>query len=93
MNNDGVLTASVIVTTTLLAAFTLTGWIFILKISRVDWINKIIAFPSEMGYSFLKEKIPWFLGGRYGYNRQKIICKSAAGRGAWIPFSVIRAVL
>lgn len=23
-----------------------------LKISRVDWINKIIAFPSEMGYSF-----------------------------------------
>ena len=52
-----------------------------LKISRVDWINKIIAFPSEMGYSFLKEKIPWFLGGRYGYNRQKIICKSAAGRG------------
>ena len=31
MNNDGVLTASVIVTTTLLAAFTLTGWIFILK--------------------------------------------------------------
>ena len=31
MNNDGVLTASVIVTTTLLAAFTLTGWIFLLK--------------------------------------------------------------
>ena len=31
MNNDGVLTASVVVTTTLLAAFTLTGWIFILK--------------------------------------------------------------
>lgn len=31
MDNDGVLTASVIVTTTLLAAFTLTGWIFILK--------------------------------------------------------------
>lgn len=31
MKNDGVLTASVIVTTTLLAAFTLTGWIFILK--------------------------------------------------------------
>ena len=31
MNNDGVLTASVIVTTTLLAAFTLTGWVFILK--------------------------------------------------------------
>ena len=81
MNNDGVLTASVIVTTTLLAAFTLTGWIFYLKISRVDWINKIIAFPSEMGYSFLKEKIPWFLGGRYGYNRQKIICKSAAEEG------------
>ncbi len=23
-----------------------------LKISRVDWINKIIAFPGEMGYSF-----------------------------------------
>ncbi len=31
MDNDGALTASVIVTTTLLAAFTLTGWIFILK--------------------------------------------------------------
>lgn len=31
MNNDDVLTASVIVTTTLLAAFTLTGWIFVLK--------------------------------------------------------------
>lgn len=31
MNNDGVLTASIVVTTTLLAAFTLTGWIFLLK--------------------------------------------------------------
>ncbi|MGN0290712.1 MAG: AEC family transporter [Lachnospiraceae bacterium] len=31
MKNDGVLTASIVVTTTLLAAFTLTGWIFILK--------------------------------------------------------------
>ena len=31
MNNDEVLTASVIVTTTLMAAFTLTGWIFSLK--------------------------------------------------------------
>lgn len=31
MDNDGVLIASVIVMTTLLAAFTLTGWIFILK--------------------------------------------------------------
>ncbi len=31
MHNDGVLTASVIVMTTLLAAFTLTGWIFVLK--------------------------------------------------------------
>lgn len=31
MNNDEVLTASVIVTTTLLGAFTLTAWIFILK--------------------------------------------------------------
>lgn len=31
MKNDGVLTASVIVMTTLLAAFTLTGWIYILK--------------------------------------------------------------
>lgn len=31
MDNDGVLTASVIVMTMLLAAFTLTGWIFILK--------------------------------------------------------------
>lgn len=31
MDNDGVLTASVIVMTTLMAAFTLTGWIFVLK--------------------------------------------------------------
>ena len=31
MGNDGVLTASVVVATTLLAAFTLTGWIFALK--------------------------------------------------------------
>lgn len=31
MRNDGVLTASIIVATTLLAAFTLTGWIYILK--------------------------------------------------------------
>lgn len=31
MENDGELTASVIVLTTLLAAFTLTGWIFLLK--------------------------------------------------------------
>jgi hypothetical protein len=31
MNNDGTLTASIVVTTTLLSAFTLTGWIFILK--------------------------------------------------------------
>ncbi len=31
MNNDGDLTASVVMATTLLAAFTLTGWIFILK--------------------------------------------------------------
>lgn len=31
MNNDGVLTASVVVMTTLMAAFTLTGWIFVLK--------------------------------------------------------------
>lgn len=31
MKNDGVLTASIVVTTTLLAAFTLTGWIYILK--------------------------------------------------------------
>lgn len=31
MGNDGTLTASIVVMTTLLAAFTLTGWIFILK--------------------------------------------------------------
>ena len=31
MNNDGMLTASIVVATTLLAAFTLTGWIFLLK--------------------------------------------------------------
>lgn len=32
MKNDGVLTASVVVLTTLLAAFTLTAWIFVLKV-------------------------------------------------------------
>ena len=32
MNNDGVLTASIVVMTTLLAAFTLTGWIYILRV-------------------------------------------------------------
>lgn len=32
MKNDGVLTASIIVMTTLFAAFTLTGWIFLLKL-------------------------------------------------------------
>lgn len=32
MRNDGVLTASVVVVTTLLATFTLTGWIYILKV-------------------------------------------------------------
>lgn len=32
MKNDGVLTASVVVMTTLLAAFTLTGWIFVLRV-------------------------------------------------------------
>ena len=31
MKNDGELTASIVVATTLLAAFTLTGWIFLLK--------------------------------------------------------------
>jgi hypothetical protein len=31
MNNDGVLTASVVVATTLLSAFTLTFWIFLLR--------------------------------------------------------------
>lgn len=36
MNNDGDLTASVVVATTLLAAFTLTGWIFLLK--TLNWI-------------------------------------------------------
>lgn len=32
MKNDGVLTASVVVMTTLFAAFTLTGWIFVLRL-------------------------------------------------------------
>lgn len=32
MKNDGVLTASIVVTTTLLAAFTMTGWIYLLKV-------------------------------------------------------------
>ena len=36
MNNDGVLTASIVVMTTLLAAFTLTAWIFVLK--TMGWI-------------------------------------------------------
>ncbi len=31
MNNDGTLTASIVVMTTLLASFTLTGWIFLLR--------------------------------------------------------------
>ena len=31
MNNDGVLTSSVIVATTLLSAFTLTFWIFLAR--------------------------------------------------------------
>lgn len=37
MKNDGVLTASIIVATTFLAAFTLTGWIYLLKI--LGWIG------------------------------------------------------
>jgi len=36
MGNDGTLTASIVVLTTLLASFTLTGWIFLLK--TVGWI-------------------------------------------------------
>jgi predicted permease len=32
MRNDGVLTASIVVLTTLLAAFTLTGWIYLVKV-------------------------------------------------------------
>jgi predicted permease len=32
MKNDGVLTASIVVLTTLLAAFTLTGWIYLVKV-------------------------------------------------------------
>ena len=35
MNNDGTLTASVVVATTLLAAFTLTGWIYMLKVIQL----------------------------------------------------------
>lgn len=37
MKNDGELTASVVVSTTLLAAFTLTAWIFLLK--TLGWIG------------------------------------------------------
>lgn len=37
MKNDGMLTASIVVTTTLLASFTLTAWIFLLK--TVGWIS------------------------------------------------------
>ena len=36
MRNDGTLTASIVVMTTLLASFTLTGWIFLLK--TAGWI-------------------------------------------------------
>ena len=36
MHNDGVLTASIVVATTLLASVTLTGWIFLLR--TVGWI-------------------------------------------------------
>ncbi|MEI3339274.1 MAG: AEC family transporter [Eubacterium sp.] len=36
MYNDGVLTASIVVSTTLLASITLTGWIFLLKL--IGWI-------------------------------------------------------
>ena len=35
MKNDGVLTASIVVMTTLLAAFTLTGWIYILRVKAL----------------------------------------------------------
>lgn len=35
MKNDGVLTASIVVMTTMLAAFTLTGWIYLLKVSAL----------------------------------------------------------
>lgn len=35
MRNDGVLTASIVVMTTLLAAFTLTAWIYILRVAGV----------------------------------------------------------
>lgn len=35
MKNDGVLTASIVVMTTLLAAFTLTGWIYVLKVMNL----------------------------------------------------------
>ena len=66
MDNDGVLTASVIVMTTLLAAFTLTGWIFILKtvgligyrflmyFNILDLSLDRIAFVKKMGFSFLQ---------------------------------------
>ena len=37
MKNDGVLTASIVVATTFLAAFTLTGWIYLLKV--IGWIG------------------------------------------------------
>ena len=36
MHNDGVLTASIVVATTLLASVTLTGWIFLLR--HIGWI-------------------------------------------------------
>ena len=36
MHNDGVLTASIVVATTLLASVTLTGWIFLLR--TLGWI-------------------------------------------------------
>ena len=36
MHNEGVLTASIVVATTLLASVTLTGWIFLLR--TLGWI-------------------------------------------------------
>ena len=57
MNNDEVLTASVIVTTTLMAAFTLTGWIFLLKTLGYIGESEEKRYIFSRKYHFMKAQI------------------------------------
>ena len=57
MNNDEVLTASVIVTTTLMAAFTLTGWIFLLKTLGYIGKSEEKRYIFSRKYHFMKAQI------------------------------------